>query len=137
MTVSVVKIDCRGSCPLRYAAEGQVYSAGLLLVCCVDEVADDLALDDIYAADYHDILDLFSSLKMSMTDYVWVIEYLLPRAGRVGCQDVKHKDDRAHKACAQEIGLGGPCTQEKIVHRTFSFVNNKTTLACSSIPGTK
>jgi len=71
---------------------------------CVDEVADNLALDDIYATDDHDVLDLFSSLKMSMTDYVWVIEYLVPRAGRVGCcQDVKHKDNRAHKACAQEM----------------------------------
>jgi len=110
LTVTVVKIDGRGSCPSRYAAKGQVYSARLLLVGCIDEVANNLAVDDINAADDHDVLDLFSSLKMSMTDHLWVIEYLVPRAGSVGCQDVKHKDNRAHKACAQNTGLGSPCT---------------------------
>ena len=69
MTVSVVKVDCCGRCPLRYAAEGEVYSAGLLLVGCVDQVANNLALGDIHAADDH-VVDAFPTLvtRMSMTN---------------------------------------------------------------------
>lgn len=52
-TMSIVKVDCCWGCPLGYAAQSQVYSTGLLLVGSVEEVADNLATDDVYAADDH------------------------------------------------------------------------------------
>lgn len=59
MTVCVVEVDCCWRSPFGDAAEGEVYSAGLLLIGCVKEVADDLAVDYVYTADDHYVSRIF------------------------------------------------------------------------------